>query len=857
HGRDKAGATSAAAGQIGVYSDVNFAGSCLRLNPGKVTAGTLGGLNNKIASIQVSSGTCATLFDRDNSDPLGRAETFSEGDYNLADNRIGATLTSSVTVEACTTPVDEPFLTFPGNLVDTDGNSRTAPNPAGPTSADSLVLAWTGGEGSKGFTSSLILGGQTVKSLPQANTNTWSVGTLAPGNYTWRVTAQGDGSTNSTDLAFTVGTGALPAGTTVTAPQIFDMESGAAGWTGTGLWKLTGLDKPLRGPTQAWVFSNGTNFADATYRDLTSPPITIPAGGTYYLRFRSYSDVEGAPFLTQRIATPNWDQRRVQVSTDNGVTFSDLYQLEGDTQGIIWLDSPAINLAAYAGKTIRLRFHFDAVDGLDNTGLGWAVDDVRVDATAPDTCADNNTSPATAQALTINGAAASATICPGGDTDYYSFTGSAGTPVRINLDAKVLNAADPLDSFIALLDANGRDVLVLNDDEDPNNTADPFRDSLINTVLPRTGTYYVRVRAWDHPGAGGSAYTYKLAVTQIVAARPESVALNQPRDPKKLPVVPFIVEAAVKDSPSGGGIRQVDFYWHSADWENDSWVKFGSDTTSADGWWAIFDPSFNGSKDPAKSTPGSAFYILATNTGGGSNGLLIKDMQPDLTAPASALYPLPKEVKSTAVQLTWTAQDLQNDIDHFEFKYRVNAGAWTLWDQKPGSGLRSAWFISAPGNYEFQMQAVDQASNQEGFPGAAEAGTTLNGACTDDGNDQARTSALTQPLNTSAVHPLCKDDVDWVRFSATKDQQVFIFLASRSGGASMRARLTDESGATQYVDLSSRGPGIGLQTTFIAPADGIYYLEITPADARIYGQDVQYLVYLGDPHQLHLPVISR
>jgi hypothetical protein len=637
------------------------------------------------------------------------------------------------------------------------------------------------------------------------------------------------------------------------------MEDTAPGWTGTGLWKLSALDKALRGPTTAWVFSNGTSFNDATYRagDLTSPPITIPASGSYYLRFRHYSDVEGATFLNQRIATPHWDQRRVQVSTDGGVSYADLYQLSADTQGIIWLDSPAVSLASYAGKTIRLRFKFDALDKVDNSGLGWAVDDVRVDTTPPENCADNNSSPASAQAITVGGGALSGTICPAGDTDYFSFSGSAGMPLTIDLDARSMTAGNPLDSFIALLDANGRDVLILNDDEDPNNTVDAFRDSLITTVLPRSGTYYVRVRAWDHPGAGGSAYTYRLRLTQPSPVRPSSVALSQPHDPHKLPIVPFIVEAAVKDNPSGGGIRQVDFYWHSADWENGSWIKFGSDATSADGWWAIFDPTFNHSQNPTSSTVGSSFYILARNNGGGTNGLLIEQMQPDLTAPTSALNALPGQVNSTAVQLTWTAQDLQNDVDHFEFKYRVNGGAWTLWDQKPDGNLRSAWFIGAPGAYQFQMQAVDQASNQEGFPTGAETSVTLNGACVDDGNNQARPSAQTQGWDQSAVHPLCQNDVDWVKFNATKDQEIFIFLASRSGGASMHAVLSDAGGATQFLDISSAGVGSGLNATWVAPADGTYFLEITPADPRIYGQDTTYLVYLGDPHQLHLPLIGR
>ena len=111
-------ACTPAAGQVGVYSAADFGGTCQKLVPGSFTAASLGSLNNKIASIQVSSGTCATLFDRDNYDPMGRTETVTATDYNLADNRIGAGLTSSVLVEPCTNQVDEPFLTFPGSRVD-------------------------------------------------------------------------------------------------------------------------------------------------------------------------------------------------------------------------------------------------------------------------------------------------------------------------------------------------------------------------------------------------------------------------------------------------------------------------------------------------------------------------------------------------------------------------------------------------------------------------------------------------------------------------------------------------------------------------------------------------------------------
>lgn len=841
-------------GQIGVYADANLAGACLRLNAGQINAGSLASLNNNIASIQVSSSTCASLYDRDNADALGRVETLSYTDYNLADNRIGADTASSILVAPCSNLVHEPFLTFPGNLVDGDGNSRTLPNPANPSSTDSLVLSWTGGAGAGGFTSSLTRDGSTFRSMNQANTNTWSVGTLPAGNYTWRVTAQGvGGSTNSTDLAFSVSSASLPGAATATAPINHDMQSGAGGWSGTGLWKLIDLDRPLRGATKAWVFTGATSFADATIRagDLTSPPINIPASGTYYLRFRHFSDVEGVSIESQRLATTFWDQRLVQISIDNGASFTDLFQLNEDTQGIIWMDSPAINLSAYAGRTVRLRFHFDSVDRLNNSGLGWAIDDVRIDTGAPENCADSNNSIGSAQAVTVNGGAVTGTICPAGDTDFYAFSASAGSSVRIDVDAKTLNANNPLDTFIALIDANGRDVLVTNDDERPPSDPSPLQDSLINAALQRTGTYYVRVRAWEHPGGGSTTHSYRLAVTQNMPSAPVTVAMTKPANPQKVPIVPFIVEAAVQDDPNGGGITKVDFYWHSADWENTSWVKFATDTNGGDGWWGIFNPT--------QDTTGSAFYILATNAVGASKGVLVTNLKPDLTAPASTMNPLPSPSNSTALMLTWTAQDLQDDIAYFEIQSRFNGGAWTTWGEKPGKAARSAWFVGQPGGYEFRMRAVDLSGNMEEFPNGAEASVSISATCSGDALEANNTRAAAKPhsMNTTVALNLCQNDVDWVRFDATAGKEVMIMLAAKGGGATLRVRLTNSAGTQQYLDVASNSIGASVVARWVPPATGTYHLEINSKDAAIWGTDVSYGLYCGDPNVVFAPIISR
>lgn len=846
-------ACTPSSGQIGVYAEPQFGGACLKLGAGQHNASVLGTLNNAIQSVQVASGTCATLYEPDNANPFGRSETFNAADANLSDNRIGAKTVSSIVVQPCTNQVDEPFLTFPGNLIDPNGNSATTPNPANPMSTDSLVLAWTGGEGAPAFTARLLQGSTEVKSMPAANTHTWSVGNLPAGTYTWIVTAQGQGTTNSTDLTFTVDAASLPESAPLSAPVTFDFEGDTSTWTATGLWSLRQVERTGKPSTKAWAFSNGTSFNDSTYRagDLTSPPITLPADQTAYLRFKSFSDVEGWVYSIQTFGSKYYDQRRVQISVDGGA-FTDLYQFNDDSQHILWLDSPAISLDAYKGRTVRIRFHFDTVDALINGGYGWAVDDVSITTDTPPNCADGNNSPATAQPIAFGQTLTDLTICPGGDVDYYSFSGSAGATVRIDLNAYHDKPGSVLDTFVSLLDSSGVDVVAENDDEKVQENT----DSLIVTTLPRTGTYYIRVRAWNHPGAGDANHLYdlNLSAVQNGAVRPLSLTLTQPPDPKKLPIIPFIVETAVQDDPLGGGITRVDFYWHPADWQNRAWVKFASDTTPADGWWAIFNPT--------EDTSGSAFYILAINASGGSNGLLIADLQPDKTAPSSALDARNDTVNSTAVYLTWQAQDYENDIERFEFQYRAPGGAWQNYPAAFPAHLRGGWFLLSPGKFEFQMRAVDQAGNVEDYPDRAEAVVTFNGACTPDAfdaSDGVRGSGIpVQLLNAAPTERrLCQNDVDWVAFDASAGEDIGVLILSQGGGAAVQVRLYAAGNAVPLLEQSARGLGESTALRWKAPASGRYELEIRAVDARLWGEDVRYRLYVGNTQALFLPLIGR
>jgi len=127
-----------------------------------------------------------------------------------------------------------------------------------------------------------------------------------------------------------------------------------------------------------------------------------------------------------------------------------------------------------------------------------------------------------ATATPISNGTLRASISPYGDIDVYSFHGTAGKQVtieifaqRLDLDGDPSNRDSYLDSMLELLDdtcpdpvLGGTNALKFNDDIDPG----VVQDSRIqNFTLPKTGTYYIRVR--DFRGDGRPDLIYNLSLS--------------------------------------------------------------------------------------------------------------------------------------------------------------------------------------------------------------------------------------------------------------------------------------------------------------------------------------------------------
>lgn len=152
------------------------------------------------------------------------------------------------------------------------------------------------------------------------------------------------------------------------------------GFTATGLWHTTsseaiGAALPDHSASNIAYYGQDLtgdyNTGVANSGNLTSAPITIQPAGTTTLLFN------------YRLQTENpisgFDQATVLVSTDGFATSTVLATKSSGAiaESLVWR-SMALDLSAFAGQTIQIRFSFDTVDAIANGFLGWQIDDVSV-----------------------------------------------------------------------------------------------------------------------------------------------------------------------------------------------------------------------------------------------------------------------------------------------------------------------------------------------------------------------------------------------------------------------------------------------------------------------------------------------
>ncbi len=557
--------------QAALFAGPNFTGTCTTLGLGTYPdADPLAPLgSNQAASIKLGANVQINLFSDE--DFTGRMETLTENDRHLMDNHIGAQTVSSVMIRS-------------RSLLPQNPNLSTVLGPGGnpPTHLDSLILTWSGYGGTK-FYAELYenqIGGPLVDTRYWDKGMSWSIGSLPSGTYAWRVRGRIAVPRDNTydtyysdwvSSSFTVSSASFPTSDMLPVPfyEVFDYGSGD--WSGSGIWQLLSGG----GSNLFWGYGSGTYQSSGS---LTSPVIHPPENGYVTLRFDYLYNTESPQTF--------WDQRRLQISVENG-RFMDLALLSSDLPDRE-LTSPYYDLSDYAGTDFRLRWFFDTVDNNHNTGAAWTIDNVRIDLSMPPSANDNDNSRDTATTLQP-GNTLSGEITVPGDVDFFRFYAEADQLATLDCDAMSLNPASPLDTYLTLYpDMDDRPAILENDNQDGTTT-----DSALSYLIPETGWYLVQVRSADHPGAGSDHHDYRLTLTlsQIEDDTTDpTVTITHPSNGDQLNNGEWITAEAF-DETQGSGIQVVEFWYHSSDWNTDTWQLLGQDYSGGDGWQIQVDTS--------------------------------------------------------------------------------------------------------------------------------------------------------------------------------------------------------------------------------------------------------------------------
>jgi hypothetical protein len=256
-----------------------------------------------------------------------------------------------------------------------------------------------------------------------------------------------------------------------------NFESGSDGFTHTGLWHRSVGHKYESGHSGEYSLYFGTGekyakkgnrpetFTEGTY-DLrskgkvqvasgisTSPLINLPASGQISLDFNYILETDGKA---------GQDHATLQILSAGGTVLKEV-KYDDVAESSFWKSATPVDLSAYSGQSIRLRFSFDAVNTNDNSHEGWYVDDVRITSRT--------------------------------EHDYYSFSAAAEQNVTVVLDA--LSGGD---INVILRDAAGVAHAA--------SAAGPLNaDKMIyNFDLPATGTYQLAI-------TGDGNTPYSLVVT--------------------------------------------------------------------------------------------------------------------------------------------------------------------------------------------------------------------------------------------------------------------------------------------------------------------------------------------------------
>lgn len=169
-----------------------------------------------------------------------------------------------------------------------------------------------------------------------------------------------------------------------------DFESGSVGWTATGLWHEVhdttdpcaigswssdhswgyhADSSPPAMPYEICTYNEdgGGGVPVASAGELISPSVDLTVASSPWLSFRSWFIVESG-----------FEIVNVDISDDGGGSWTTLENLNNIAHPMGSWEKVTLDISAYAGSTVSIRFELNTGDELFNSFQGWFLDDIWI-----------------------------------------------------------------------------------------------------------------------------------------------------------------------------------------------------------------------------------------------------------------------------------------------------------------------------------------------------------------------------------------------------------------------------------------------------------------------------------------------
>ncbi len=234
---------------------------------------------------------------------------------------------------------------------------------------------------------------------------------------------------------------------------------------------------------------------------------------SYNTGYRSFNPVIVSPTSGSWTSSPQY--LNISSSGATIIYFTMVNTYDGSTPANPASPSPSSNNGSLSGSSSQFQYYGSSGKlkktklrfvGCNSTGCGpvSSVYSYQIDLRGNSTITP----------LTVNGSAASGSISPAGDADWYKFTISTAGLYTIETLAGTLS-----DNYIYLYGPNSQTTLIEEDDDDGIGRAAKIVRSL------SSGTYYVKVRAY-YSSTGTGSYTIKVKNTPVSSLTVNAAAIS-------------------------------------------------------------------------------------------------------------------------------------------------------------------------------------------------------------------------------------------------------------------------------------------------------------------------------------------